>query len=209
MFDIKIMSKAFLNRIDTIINIDDNNYTPETIAWKLLMDSELENLKNKLQIVNDLEDDDTYTLYFEMLITILMEMIYGILEINYYSKLEEKNKEELFKPTFDKKDIENNIDSIKEKFSKIGIQLFVKIFDINEDDREYLNKLIRRSYCRIALRHSERDKQFFEMHSDKIPDNKYYWFINNQTYQRKDNIKDILATCIFDNTFCSISFSEL
>lgn len=216
IFKYKFMSKSFFEKVESITNTDNtdnadntdnnNSYTPETIAWKLLMDSDLEKLQNRiLDVIEFDEDDDPVSFQYEILLTILMEMIYGVLQINYYSNLQEE--EELFEPKFTKKDIEDNLDFLKEKFLKIGILLNIQVFDINSDDRNYLNNIIRKSYCRVALRYSEKDKQFFQIHSNKIPSEKNYWFINNQTYQKQTKINKIIGTCIFDDTFCSIKFS--
>ena len=113
--------------------IDENDYTPEALAWKLIMDDNINN--SNLLIFS--EDNNKETL-FEILLTIYVEMIFDYYKLKY---LESLNPDDNFDDNFDnfKLDVSNiNVFSLtyifSSKFNKLKYILNVKELTSNNSN---------------------------------------------------------------------------
>lgn len=197
------------NEIDEIIN-DNSVYTPETIAWKLIMEKVGDNLESQLMTYSTESDEegDPISFFYEILITIFMEMLFDLAIINNAFECDVNNKE------FDKDNINFDIEKfdlnlfiskITECFAQISIVVSVGVFD---EQNEYSQKeLSDKRYCRIILRPNKKEVNLFDMYD--VPDEKNYYFLGNPKYKKTDNLNNIFSTCTLNNKIYKISFYKI
>jgi hypothetical protein len=147
----------------SLINTNnDDIITPEVLARKLLFDDDIKNYSGILLpfIVSD--EGDMSNIYdkcagqFEILITLYMEMVYGLLMINHINKYinddgEIDNTIDLeatFNPDLTEYDISELTDIFSEKLKKVRIILLVQ--EIYEDE------IYSDYYCRIILKETKK-----------------------------------------------------
>lgn len=192
------------DEIDVHLNTD--AYTPESIAWKLLIEDELKEIKQG-QLIGFLDNSycndklEALTVEFEILITIYMEMIIGWYKLLY---LMENTDDTQFKLNLDLIKIDDLLNPFKEKMLVLGYILNITEFKNLEIYEEFKKK----SYCRIALRDLKEDNGFFIMNNKNIPKDKKYHFILNSKYEDKNNIRDIYAVIKINNVGYKISFMK-
>lgn len=194
--------------------------TPESLAWKILMDKNIEDYEGIIMPFVTYDNDSSKTRYddisaqFEILITIYMEMVFYVLKINHInSKMNEEDHiddktdlESDFNPEFDKFDVKDMRDIFQEKFKKIRI--FLSIREVDDDgmndsknfgsENEY--------YCRILLKHIPENKTYFWNNRKSIDPKKWYTFIIRDD-KTQHKLEDFYAVCKLPHKKFRISFS--
>lgn len=204
---------------------DNNIVTPETLAWKLLMDEDCKDYANEIlpYVINDDENKnmsnyDNLSGRFEILITIYMEMIYIMLKMNYLNSLmNEENEipdnidfEKNFVPDLSSFVINDLIDIFRDKMKKIKI--FLSVREIIDDDKTNNRDFGSQSdyYCKILLKDMSEGKTYFWNNRHRIePDKRYTFIIRNDVLQRQNKIDDFYAVCVLPNMKVRISFSQI
>jgi hypothetical protein len=202
-----------MSRINEFINeisehIDDTNYTPETLAWKLLFDSNIESFSSQLLTFTDEASKETepMTYLFEVLITIFMEMIIGILKTNFYS--DELNKDKEFNPKFNHNDFEEIIPLLKTKFDLINILLFTEKIEPTEDNKFHNSEVHKNKYCRIIMKHNKDDFSLFTIYGDRVAEDKiYHMILNSKFILTNKTLNSVYAVAIIDGITYRIYFS--
>ncbi len=207
-------------------NIDDTNVTPESLAWKLLMD---DNVKDYAAVIlafvsNDdvcnknNERYDDLAGQFEILITIYMEMIFGLLKINHVNQYineqgELKNDVDLnksFKPDFSNFGIDDLKNCFRDKMKKIRVFLSAQtILDANDNNPGDFGSMTE-YYCKILLKDTEGGKSYFLKNSKNLdPEKRYTFVIRNDTDKKQKKLNDFYAVCALPNMKVRISFSPV
>jgi hypothetical protein len=215
---------------------DPNTVTPETLAWKLIMDDTFKDFEGLLiPFVNSPNSPDiptiplhsnTNRLYeqlsdqFQILITIYMEMIFYVLKINHIMEhLDESKSDELndsdsndieasFKPDLSNFALDDLTNTFREKFKKIRIFLSVRtIQNTNMDNpRDFGSESA--YYCRIIMKDTTYGMSYFASNISQIdPSKRYTFVIRNDKTQRK--LDDFYAVCALPNMKVRISFSQI
>jgi hypothetical protein len=203
------MSKKdeFVNEITE--HIDDTNYTPETLAWKLLFDNNIESFSSQLLTFTDEASKETEptTYIFEVLITIFMEMIIAILKTNYYS--DDNNNDKEFNPKFSHNDFDEILSNLKQKFNLINILLFIEKIEPIEDNKLHITEVTKNRYCRIIMKHNKDDFTLFNIYEDRIPEDKiYHMLLNNKFVLTNKNLNSVYAIASLDGITYRIYFSK-
>lgn len=182
--------------------IDENDYTPEALAWKLIMDDNIDN--SSLLIFS--EDNNKETL-FEILLTIYVEMIFDYYKLKY---LESLDSNENFDNNFDnfKLDVSNiNIFNLtyifSSKFNKIKYILNVK--ELTSEEYEISRK---HRYCTVFLKDSPNDYIYFMMNEKYLDPDKRYHFVLNSLYEKKENMYEIYCTFNINSNYFKIYFTN-
>jgi hypothetical protein len=189
-----------------------NEFTPETLAWQLLVDEDIEKKIEIGQLIAsiDLENESNPTIYnkeayeFEILITIYMEMVFGWFKLLHLMENEQNGTNYDFKPNLSLVTFNDLTDPFSEKMSIIGYNLNVEEIT----NMEYFNLLRNRSYCRVALRDLKGDDGFFKLNSKKIDPEKRYHFIMNGNYKGEKFLRNIFMVFMLNDKGYKISFSH-
>jgi hypothetical protein len=202
------------DQIDEIIskNISDDIFTPETLAWRLLVDDEIKNDKNIKQLLTsiDLNEELNPDIFnkeaylFEILLTVYLEMLFGWYKLLYLMENEEKGNPEHFKLNLAELKLKDLVEPFTEKFKLIGYNL--NIYEINNKD--YYERLKNESYCRVALRDLPSDFGFFEINKNRLDKEKRYHFILNSKFKGKTVLRDIFMLLIINDIGYKICFSS-
>ena len=201
-----------MDRIDSELqkNISDT-YTPETLAWHLLVNDDLNNLDvGQLLASIDLESEPNPQKYnkeayeFEILLTIYLEMVFGWFKLLHLMENEESGIDTEFNPKLNLVTLHDLENPFMEKFEIIGYKLH-----INEiTNMDYYEVLRNKSYCRVALRDLKSDEGFFKINAKNIEPEKRYHFIMNSNYSGEKNIKNIYMVLMLNDKGYKISFSN-
>jgi hypothetical protein len=195
-------------KIDDLINehISGDVHTPDSIAWKLLVDENFVDLgENKGQLIGFLEQGEindkleATAIEFEILITIYLEMVIGWYKLLY---LMENPDGPEFKLDLTNIKIDDLTNPFKEKMLVLGYILNVTEFKNLEIYEEFKKK----SYCRVALRNLKEDEGFFIMNKKNIPNDKLYHFILNSNFKSVYNLREIYAIIKINNIGYKINF---
>ena len=184
---------------------DENNYTPETLAWTLIMDDSINN--SELLIFAEENNNETT---FEILITIYVEMIFNYYKLKYLESQDDSDNNDNFDNNFDnfKLDI-NQINMFTltnifiEKFNKL--KFILNVNELTNDEYEISRK---NRYCTILLRDSPSDNTYFIMNEKYIDKNKKYHFVLNSLYNLKNNLRDICCTFSINSKYYKIYFTK-
>lgn len=202
----------------------DDTGTPESIAWRLLMNEEDKEYGGQIQFVfvdhNDNIDEmsfyDSLASQFETLIIIYMEMVFSMLKINHISALvdgdgeidESIDFEKSFKPDISNFTITDLKDVFREKFKKMRI--FLSVIEIYDGTKEQPFGQSSDYYCRIILRDTPEGKTYFRKNRSWLDPNKRYTFvIRNDTTRSHKSIEDFYAVCMLANMKVKIAFSSI
>ena len=239
--------EKFLNRPEDLL---EDNVTLESLAWKLLMDENVEDYAGVLlpSIVNyDLDGGssgapvhnydahDNLADQFQMLITIYMEMVFGLLKINHISANLDKNGdlsenidlERSFDPDLSVFTVDDLVTTFREKLKKIRV--FVSVHEIidqdNEssgDDQPYPPNPFGRPlkgvtfgnsseyYCRILFRNTTEGKTFYRKNRDILePDKQYMFAIRPDNERKHTKLHEFYAVCALPHMKVKISFSPI
>ena len=121
--------------IDEFGDLDQDIYSPETFAWKLLLDdTKSDKLSSMLQTFTDIKDqeDDPVSFFFEIVLTILLELIFGIMKLDHYA---ENSADTEFIPNYD---LDQMIPTLKQKFNELHLILFMTVIENIEDNELYI-----------------------------------------------------------------------
>ena len=200
--------------IDDLVSnsITDDIFTPETLAWRLLVDDELKNDTNIKQIMAsiDLDEESNPDIFnkeaylFEILLTIYLEMLFGWYKLLHLMENEENDNPTEFKLNLSELTIKDLEEPFKEKFKLLGYML--NIYEITNKD--YYDYLRNESYCRVALRDLPSDFGFFEINKNRIDPEKRYHFILNSKFKGKTILRDIFMLLVINDVGYKISFSS-
>ena len=190
--------------------IDENNYTPEALAWKLLMDDEI--TRSNLMIFSD---ENNKEIVFEILLTIYLEMIFGYYKMQYLESNfnEDNDNSDNYDDIYDnfKLDLSNvNLFTLTnvfaEKFNKLNF-----ILNVREITREEYDKNKKTRYCTMLLKDSPYDNTYFIMNEKHLDPEKRYHFVLNSLYKTQENIdlRDIYCTVIINNICYKIYFTQI
>ena len=206
------MNKRTVDEILSNVTYDDNDYTPESIAWKLLVDDNINN--GVLQFYNDYNNNndnnndknDKNSFIFEILITIYFEMLFGWHKLLFYMNQEdnqEDNQEnQEYNPKIDLNKItEDDLIEFKKKFEKINVILNVSFVHYS-----YFNSLQADKYCSVLLRSKPSDEMYFELNKNYINEDKQYHFVLNSNFKAKKELRDIYALVNLGDKKVKISF---
>jgi hypothetical protein len=207
------MSKRLVDEYIGSIEYDDDDYTPESMAWKLLIAEDTVN-NGIMQFYNNGNDiDDRKSFIFEILITMYFEMLFNWHKLLFYMNLEDTvnsnnniNVNTTYEQNFnvDNLTIDDLTEPFKTKFHKINILLNVSI--ISDNYYTYLNEY---KYCSVMLRFIESNKQYFEINKNNIDEDKQYHFILNSKYKHKTDIRDIFCLVNLGNKKLKINFNNI
>lgn len=218
-------------------NDDDKIVTPETLAWKLLMEDDnimdyagildmhvIDNVNNNSKPSSHIGYDDMVD-QFQILITIYMEMIFGMLRISHVSNIMDNNTingdndnkdidncdlENTFRPDFSNVMINDILDVFKERFKKIRIILSVR--EIYDTDMSNVRDFGKYSdyYCRIILKDTPEGSKYFEANHDTLnPDIRYTFVIRRDEDNKQTKLSDFYAVCALPNMKVKISFDVI
>lgn len=188
-------------------NIDENNYTPEALAWKLLMDDNI--TSSSLMIFSD---ENNKEVVFEILITIYLEMVFGHYKMQYLESLDEESLND-YDNIYDnfKLNIENvNLFSLTNiflsKFNKLKY-----ILNVREITYEEYEKSRKKRYCTVFLKDNPSDYTYFMMNKQYLDKDKRYHFVLNSLYksENNNNLYDVFCTVNINNTYFKIYFTNL
>lgn len=188
-------------------------FTPETLAWQLLIDEEIEKKIEigKLIASIDLDNEQNPSIYnieayeFEILITIYMEMVFGWFKLLHLMENEQNGTNGDFKPNLSLVTLNDLLVPFSEKMEIIGYNLNVE--EIN--NMEYYNLLRNRSYCRVALRDLKSDEGFFNLNKNKIEPEKRYHFVMNGNYKGEKFLRNIFMVFMLNGKGYKIYFSHV
>ena len=207
-------------------SVDGGAVTPEGLAWRLLMGDDIKDFSGMMQMFveddkNHLTQDHTFNLLndqFQILITVYMEMVYGILKINHatqmfdkYGNVDEQALDATFIPDLSQFTISDMLLLFKERFKKINI--FLSISEITDTDQtNYLDFGFYKDYfCRIILKDTEYGARYFEQHKNRLnPKVRYTFAINGGFNKKSKNLNDFYAVVALPNNIkAKISFSPI
>jgi hypothetical protein len=192
--------------------LDQEYFTPELFALKLLMDTNnnYTSLDKQLQTFTDYdENNDPTSFFFEIVLTIFMELFFGILKLNHFAENDSNNTEEEFDPIMESDTVEDLLPIISEKFNKIGLIVSIFPTEINDYTKKIIDKEIKNRYCRIIYRNNESDENYFDQHEDEIDEDKMYHMILNGNFKKNNNLNDLYATWTIDDKYYKISFKKI
>ena len=186
--------------------LENDVFTPETIAWRLLVDGDLKEIRGQLltftedeNITNNVEK---VIIEFEILITIYMEMIFGWYKLLYLMENDDPKK---FIVDLSKITLENLENPFSEKFKILGYILSVEEIT----DMEYYDFVRDESYCRIALRDLDDDHGFFFLNRQNIDPEKRYHFILNSKYPKHACLRNIYSLVKIKKVAYKINFLKI
>lgn len=188
----------------------DDIYTPESLAWKLLLD---EDVPRGEMFEYSEPNQNKYVIKFEIFLTIYLEMI-----INYYKMLYIENNvnedisdddvEANFKLNFENITLDVLSTPFKEKFTKIKCQLIIS--ELQKDTYDYIKN---HRYCTVLFRDLPKDEPYFILNNKYIDKDKRYRFVlYGPSVEKKHtftNLKDLFACITFNDKYYKISFDSL
>ena len=230
----------FLNQA----NIQDTIVTPESLAWRMLLNSSIENFAGSIlpfvidgdstrQKHEQKQEQNTNTWdenlsseanrlamldQFQILITIYMEMVFGILKIKHVkSNLntchdidQNISLNDTFTPDLSEFSVNDMIDVFREKFKKICI--FLSIREIHDADKNNPRDYGSASdyYCRVILRDMPDGDMYFCANQHIIdPDKRYTFAIRNDDKKAQKKLDDFYAVVTLPKFKVRISFSQI
>lgn len=221
--------------------IDDCIITPDSLAWKLLMDeSDMDNFGGILQSYiygdnNNINQESTYDYLagqFEILITMYMEIFFGLLKIEYLSNLineddeletnfdpltfntkldDDDYLEANFKPNLSYQSVKDTNYAIHEKFKKIRYYVSINTVDFDDDENDQRDfGEYSEYYCRIILKDTLNGAEYFANNiSDLDPDKRYTFVIRNDIIKKQKKIDEFYSVCCLPNMKIKISFTPI
>lgn len=198
----KLMDEVNLKRCD-------DYYTPESLAWDLLV-GDIDDVKvGKLMGFspsNKNENENKHemlTFQFEILITIFMEILFNIAKLDFHDG---ESTGETFIPQYDKFNINAYSEMIKDKFKLLGYCVIIisEKIDNFSNEQEDFKYLINNRYCRVLLKHNseEIDEQF-----DNFPEDTYYHMkINGLNKNIYNNLWEIYCVFFMNDIIFTVSF---
>ena len=181
-------------------NNTDDTFTPEELAWRLLLDDNISDAP-----ILAFSEENTKEVLFEILLIIYVEMIF-----NYY-------KMEYLESHVDDNDFDNKYDNFKLDLSKINLSILTNNFDekikklkfilnVTELTKESFEQCRMKRYCTILFRDLLRDKSFFIMNESYIEKDKRYHFVKNSLYKTNTELREIFCSFELYGKYYKINF---
>jgi hypothetical protein len=181
---------------------NDDTFTPEELAWRLLLDDNI----NDAPILA-FSDENTKEILFEILLTIYVEMIF-----NHY-------KMQYLESHVDDDDFDNKFDNFKLDLTQINVDILTNNFDekikkikfilnVTELSRDIFNECKNKRYCTLLFRDLLRDKFFFMLNADYLESHKRYHFVKNSLYQTNKELRNIFCSFELYGKYYKIHFTE-
>jgi hypothetical protein len=196
--------------------IDQNICTPETMAWNLLMGIDIPDFYGAMQfsvIGNEKHSNDQYdhmAQQFEILITMYMEMVFGLLKINNMCESIDKGSEKVeeFTPDLSQFTLEQMTEIFRDKFKKIRYYLTIIEY---KDDQSYRDIGYNSDYyCRVILKHTVEGKKYFDQNKHRLDEKLNYTFaIRPDKIFGQKKLNDFHAVCTLPQMKIAISFSPI
>jgi hypothetical protein len=184
-----------LDSIDLVLKekIESGEFTPETLAWTLITDDDCEKIKNgKLiffDVIEGLTLEEQIENKFQILLTVYFEMLFGWYKLLHLMKDEMDGTNTEFKPDLSSITLDDLTKEFLEKFKILGYILHVR--ELTDDEyNEYEREI---SYCRVLLKDSELDSNYFHLKRYQLDPEKRYTFVRNGKFQLKNIIKKYTA----------------
>ena len=179
----------------------DDTFTPEELAWRLLLDENV----NNVQLLA-FSDENNIEVLFEILLTIYIEMIFNHYKMQYlefHVDDEDFNeKYDNFKPDLSKINLQMLTDKFDEKIKKLKF-----ILNVNEISQERYEECKMNRYCTILFKDLLRDSAFFIMNSAYLEPEKRYHFIKNSKYETTNTLRDIFCSFELNGSYYKIHFA--
>lgn len=186
----------------------DDIYTPESLAWKLLLD---EDIPNGEIFEYSEPNENKFVIKFEIFLTIYLEMIinqYKLLYIESNEDVTDENIDNNFKLDFTNININLLITPFKEKLQKIKCQLIIT--ELNKNTYDYIKN---NRYCTILFRDLPKDEPYFIMNNQYIDKHKKYHFVLfGPSVEKKHlyaELRDIFACISLNDSYYKISFDTI
>lgn len=188
---------------EQLSDLDDqwmNDYhTPQTMAWKLLMSDEINNLSSTILSFNvdgsdEAQDPTSFT--FEIMITIFVEMLCTLAML--MSEDDENVRKQLVMSDF--------FETIKEKLLKASVTMHINVIEKEwlENDSGYFKGMIDKRYCKVILRDNPEEEQLFSRYG--VPNENMYHMLLNPKYKKQKNLRDVQALFSVKENIYQISF---
>lgn len=192
----------------------DDFYTPESLAWDLLvgntdntkveklLDYSYERVDNKKKIASQ----EKLTFRFEILLTIFMEILFDLAKLNCYGENNEGSLK--FEPKYEKFNINAYIDLIEDKFKILGFCVFINKEKMENfsGDKDGFKFLMENRYCRVLLKNYSEDNSDFE----NLPGDTYYHMkINGLNKNKYDDLKQIYSIFFWGEYVYCVNFCEI
>ena len=182
---------------------DNTYYTPEKIAWSLLVDNIDDSIKGMDAFPYEKDSGDQHTFIFEILITIFMELLFNI------AKLDCLGKKERFIPDYKNLPIDALLSVISEKMLVLKYIVKVDEYDKSEfiDDKKKFKELSDKRYCRVLLRYYDNDDFFKKQISDDLY---YHMKLNGLVSGKKyKKLSDVYSILMLNEKIYVIGFSKI
>lgn len=188
---------------EQLADLDDqwmNDYhTPQTLAWKLLMSDDINNLSSTILSFNvdgsdEAQDPTSFT--FEIMITIFVEMLCTLAML--MSEDDEDVRKQLVMSDF--------FDTIKEKLLKASVSMHINVIEKEwlENDSGYFKGMIDKRYCKVILRDNPEEEKLFDRYG--VPNENMYHMLLNPKYKKQKNLRDVEALFSVKENIYQISF---
>jgi hypothetical protein len=181
--------------IDSILKekIETGDFTPETLAWTLITDNSCEKIKNGKILFFDnttgLSIEEQTENNFQILLTVYFEMLFGWYKLLHLMSDEMNESTTEFRPNLNDITLDDLTKEFVNKIKIIGYLLHVK--ELIDDDH-YTDEYSK-SYCRVLLKDSILDENYFYMKKHQLDPEKRYTFIRNGKFLLKSSIKKYYA----------------
>ncbi len=188
--------------VDDILNSKDDVYTPERIAWQLLV-GEVDECQKGMEILSVGRDSgNIHTFVYEILITIFMELLFNLAKLGHYSKNENKK----FIPDYEKLEIDALLSVVSDKMILLKYIARVNTYEKTEIDPDEFKTLANARYCRVVLRYYDEDP-FFDQN---IADDLYYHMKLNGLKEREyKKLSDIYCLIVLPDKVYTVAFTHL
>ena len=192
---------------------DDEYYSIETIAWKLLVDDEnIEKLSSAIRTMSDIADseENELTFAFEIYMHLFCELVFNIMNINFNSNPENEGKK--FYPQYEKNNLEDIVSLLKEKYAKLNLLLYLHSTDITPKCNltKYIEKNYQDRYSRILLLENVNDKLLLDTYGKYRDKTKFYMMLGSQKFYNtvKSNykIRDIYSIIVVNKKIYKVYF---
>ena len=193
---------------------DDEYFTVESIAWKLLIDDDnIEQLSSAIKTMSDVPDTEgnPLTFAFEIYMNLFCELVFNMMKIQFSS--DPQNNDSEFYPDYEKNNLEDIVSILKNKYAKLHLLLCVNHIDINFNNsvNNYIDTHYHDRYSRILLVDNKYDKKMMEKYGSCKEDNKFYMMLGSQRFNyviKKDyNIRDVYSIIVANKKIYKIYFN--
>ena len=198
-----IVMDEFMGMIEHVDSLDVRELTPEELGIKLLVDPSIRDYEGVVVGLGANGTRDELAMGFEILVTVYMEMIFGVLRMSHINQLDSPDAPEIvdeFAPDFTNISIDDMTGVFREKLKKLRI--FLSVLPTEPNDSGY--------YCRVILRDTPKGREHFDANPHQIdPKKRYTFVIRNDMEQKQRVLKDFYAICCLPTMVVRISFDPI